>query len=320
MARDLAEFHSRVSAEINKGTTFDSVIPDYTTRAAKWLEKNYNFKYMEQKDTTSFVLTASNYSYTQPARLKSVTLWRYFVATDTTVANSGRWKTIRKIAPGDLGGRVSRPPETFYMVGRNTFELGEIPDQSYPTAELWYWQFTSWPTSETTTAYATVSDAQAATVTAITITFRTLQVTATAVSGANGTALASAIQTALRAADAGATVISCTWASNVLTITDTSGRVISGWSFTGLTITPTYTTVPWLVTDGEALLLSTTIVMMGKRLRDNDLIAIHKDQRDEELKTADIAETDLNTGAEDNEMQYADLGQNEEYVNSTGSN
>ena len=320
MARDLAEFHDLVSAEINKGTAFDSVIPDYVRRTVKWLEKNYNFKYMEVVDSTNYTITTGDYSYPQPARLKSVELWRYMIETDPTVANAGRWKAITKVDAADLGGRVTKAPATFYMNARDTLELGEIPGEDYDTAELRYWRFTDWPETETTTATMTVTDADAATVSAVSITFRSLVVTGSAVVGANGAALATALQTVLRAADGGSTAISVTWATNVLTITDTSGRVISGWSFTGFAGTATYTEIPWLVTDGEDLLLAATIVKMGNRLRDNDLVNQYKQQRDEELRTTSISEEDLDAGAEDNEMQYADIGHNEEYLSTLGDN
>lgn len=315
MANTLADVITLVEAALNKGTTYNSVVPGFVRKAAQWLEKNYTFKYMEQVDSSAFALVAAQYVYTQPARQKRAKLWRITLS-------DGSFIDLTKVDPKDVGGRQTRAidsvtaadpthPLAFYLQARTSFVLTFVPDTAY-TAEFWYDQFSSWPINAYTTAVFAVTDVIAATVTAysIDVTNATTGVTATysgAVTGATGTLLATALQTALQGAlDTNFTV---SWAANVLTVQDASGRLLASASLTtsGSPVTGTTTVAPWLVTDADDLLVNTTVWLMAVgHLQDKDLADGYKELRDESLRIAFLSEEELIQGDNDTVMQYAE--------------
>lgn len=214
MAKDVAEFYDLVSAAINRGTTYDSIIPTYVARAVRFLEQNYSFEYMKVTDSDFYGLTAGERVYEQPENLKKIHLWRVIKA-------NGKYLDLEKVDPADLGATTdptaneSPVPSTFYLEGRLYMILNVEPDQDYNNAELWHEVFTDW------------SDV-----------------------------------------DAG--------------------------------------DAPWLVVNAENLLLNQTVILMGTRLRDPKLIALHTKEKEENLRVMSLSEEELDEGAEDPVMQYGD--------------
>ena len=143
MAVDVQEFYDMVSGAINRGTTYDSVIPTYVARAVSFLEQNYSFEYMKVVDRDFFQLIADQREYDQPYNMKKVNLWRI-------IKDDGKYLDLEKVNPKDLGNTNDPDdtdtvvPSTFYLEGRTSLILNVAPTLSYTDTEFHHEVFTDW--------------------------------------------------------------------------------------------------------------------------------------------------------------------------------
>jgi hypothetical protein len=147
---NLGDFHDLVKDTYNRGTKLDAVIPAFTRQVARWLERNYSFKYMhvlesfvvDPDGTTPRLVTLPN----EPKELRFVR----FVLQPSTVYNSTsvvKYAYLRQIDPKESYGRAVEIPTEFWMNGTRELEMVSMTDE---TVDLdlevdasWY---TDWPT------------------------------------------------------------------------------------------------------------------------------------------------------------------------------
>lgn len=143
---DLADFHTLVSSEINKGTLFDDVIPDYTRRSARWLERNYDFKHMER--FVSFTVDSSATeprAVSLPERCKSIE-WLRIVNSD------GSYTYLTQVDGSDVTGDDETTPTGYWLDGVEYFWFDNTPQEDL-NMEMCYLQFTDWPTDTSQTPW-----------------------------------------------------------------------------------------------------------------------------------------------------------------------
>lgn len=131
---NLEEFHANVSTSLNRGTSLDSRIPARVKQAVQWIERNYNFKYMEQfrllqiaKDDRTIKLN----SY-----IKS---WKFIrlIGTDST------YSYLNKIEPQDAIA-LATDIGAYWIVGNSVLVLNAVPTEVLSGEAMWI-GYTDWP-------------------------------------------------------------------------------------------------------------------------------------------------------------------------------
>jgi|SRR3990167_7619632 len=156
MARTLAQFHTLVSNTINRGTTFDSVIPDYVRMAIRVLEREQSFEYMLREEV-SFTITDGTRTYgasdfvSTGGIIKKINYWRivddnsdYHYIEQIDAMESVQVEEDRPSAFWTRVTPVATDVETIQLVTM------EEPDEDYTTEISWY-EYTVWATG-----YATI--------------------------------------------------------------------------------------------------------------------------------------------------------------------
>ena len=131
----LAVFHTLVSAEVNRGTDHDTAIISYTRRAARWIERNYSFSYMDNFATGSLATTRT---LSLPARLKKIDMFRI-------VDSDNEYSNLELIDPYQLDSTESGEPTAYWYNADTTIYLDKTPEETY-SYEMQRVQYTSWPT------------------------------------------------------------------------------------------------------------------------------------------------------------------------------
>lgn len=141
---NLGEFHTEVQGACGRGTALNAQIISATRRAAKWLERNCAYKYMEQLGSLVFNPDAAlPHVVTLPPRLRNITLARL-------VLSDGSYARLRKIDPRDCVSLDTARPSGYSTVGYGQMVLDTKPDAAY-FCELRWNAFTAWPTALTAT-------------------------------------------------------------------------------------------------------------------------------------------------------------------------
>lgn len=141
---DLAAFHTDVANEIARGTTQSAKIPRWTRLAAKWLEQNYSFKYMEKHGVSLLdpEAVAPNVLTLPNTRIKSVTMVKPYQlqADGRKVFSKPLPKAdVRDVTSIDLGY-----PSGWWQVG-NTLHFDANPETTFNLDLVWL-EYTDWPT------------------------------------------------------------------------------------------------------------------------------------------------------------------------------
>lgn len=162
-----------------------------------------------------------------------------YTPTDATLVQNLAG-TYTYASTGTLTGNILNM--TYYnshiIVVTDTGQIGKINGAGVLTA-IWNEKLAREAQQTRVTFAVTNAQAGASAAFSCTLTTYTGGPSTVTLSGTNTTAatdgatLASLLQTALRTADGGATRISCSWATDVLTITDTAGRAASGFTLDG---------------------------------------------------------------------------------------
>ena len=154
----LADFYSRVSAEINRGAAYDGDIPYYCRLAVRWIERNWSFTYMERFVRFSLKADATYpRSFSIPPGLKDIRFVRLFPATldtngdlDISQTETGTAIPLYQVEPGEIKTIRTGVPEAFWRDGYEYFWLDKVPAEDY-IGQMTYYRYTEWPedTSET---------------------------------------------------------------------------------------------------------------------------------------------------------------------------
>lgn len=137
----LSELHTEISRAIARGTAYDGRIPAYARMAARYIERNYTFQYMNILATFEIDKDAVEPRLiTLPTRMKKDTLVRL-------VLDDGSYQNLQKIDPQQqhLLETVD-PPTGYFLSGDDRIWLAQIPQEDYD-AEIFYTRYTTWPTA-----------------------------------------------------------------------------------------------------------------------------------------------------------------------------
>lgn len=118
----LAEFYTKVSAELRRGTSFDSVIPMKVGQAVKWMESQHTFLYMEKFGTVSIPAGTRNLGL--PAGFKSMFFWRI-------IKEDGSYRYLPKISPKDADAVDTAMPKAYWQNAKFETWFDSIPDKTY---------------------------------------------------------------------------------------------------------------------------------------------------------------------------------------------
>lgn len=144
----LAAFHTKVSTEIRRGTTFDTNIPDKVQQAVAWIEGLHTFKHMEHyANLTIDSALASPRAIPLPTGFKSMKSWRI-------VNSDGSYSNINKVEYYDVSKVDLAKPTAYWQDGMDYFWLDNTPDQNYLT-EMAYVGLTILPTDTSQSPYVT---------------------------------------------------------------------------------------------------------------------------------------------------------------------
>lgn len=144
----LVEFHDLVRTSLRRGTTLDAVFPTYAKLAGLWLERNYNFKYMEQFRLLQLVEGDRTVNLPSNKIVKGISFIR-LIDDD-----SGEYTYLRRVNPRDLDGTETSTPTAYWVSGVRTVVFNNTPDEAL-SGEAVFLEFTDWPTgpSETHTLF-----------------------------------------------------------------------------------------------------------------------------------------------------------------------
>ena len=146
---DLSTFHAMVSTALRRGTTLDIYIPQQTSLAAQWLERNYTMKYMETFRIIQILANERTISMPANVLVKAAKFIRL-------VNDDGTYNYLNKIEPEDMQSirskqSVSDPtPRNYYIVGLSKLVLDSIPQTDMDGEGILY-EYSSWPTEPTAT-------------------------------------------------------------------------------------------------------------------------------------------------------------------------
>lgn len=141
----LADFHTRVSTHLRRGSQLDAEIASYVKSAARWLEQNYTFDYM--KKFVSFTIDADAATPRKLAlpsdRFKAIEFVR-IVNDDST------YSYLKKVQAKEITEYPSEKPKAYWISGMSAMYLNSVPDEDY-SCEMEYSEFTAWPSSTAAT-------------------------------------------------------------------------------------------------------------------------------------------------------------------------
>lgn len=147
----LGELHTLVSSSIARGTTLDAQIPAFVRMAARWLERNYTFKYMERFRQFTFDTTA-----TEPRRITMASGRVKKIEMARGVYTDGSFQKQKQIDPEELNSIQEGMPKSFWLDGVNCIVFDKTPDENY-TEEMKIIEYTSWPTATSAETWLTVN-------------------------------------------------------------------------------------------------------------------------------------------------------------------
>ena len=138
---NLGEFHSLVSTSLRRGTSLDNVIPVYSKLAHQWMERNYDFKYMEVFRILQLVEGDRTVNLPSNRVMKSIMFIRI-------IDDSESYIKLRKGTATDFKGTRTQIPTGFWISGNDTIVFNNTPDKEY-SGEAIFTEFTDWPVAST---------------------------------------------------------------------------------------------------------------------------------------------------------------------------
>ncbi len=137
----LGELISLVSSSIARGTSLDAQIPNFIRMAARWIERNNSFKYMERFGQFSFNTEAN-----EPRRMTLPTDRLKRLEMVRGVYTDGSFQKQKHIEPVELNSIQSGMPKSFWLDGTSCLVFDKTPDENY-VEELQWVEYTAWPTN-----------------------------------------------------------------------------------------------------------------------------------------------------------------------------
>ena len=137
----LGSVHATVSRWLRRGNVFDVDIPDAVRMAARSLERNYTFKYMEQYVTFTIVAAA-----TEPRAVNLPDTKVKKIQWIRVTQDNGEFAELTSVDPKDVKRIDNGQPERYWLDGMEYIWFDRTPDKDYP-CEMFYDRYTTWPTA-----------------------------------------------------------------------------------------------------------------------------------------------------------------------------
>lgn len=138
----LSELHTLVSSAVARGTTLDATIPNFVRMAARWIERNRTYKYMERFGDFAFDTTAD---YPRRITFPTDRVKRFNFLRG--VNSDGSFQNQKQIDPQELNSIEEGMPKSFWMDGVNYLVFDKTPDEDYAEEIAWE-EYTAWPTDD----------------------------------------------------------------------------------------------------------------------------------------------------------------------------
>lgn len=152
---NLGEMQAAISDEINQGSRLDTYIPTYLRMAARMIERNYSFLYMDRFTELQVDVDASNPRFIAwpleegQSLLKSIGFLRY--------AANGKWNFLKPTDANLIKAEESQDSPSYYWLTGSPDGQGYIvldqPGTTDLTLEFMYKSYTKWPTASTATSW-----------------------------------------------------------------------------------------------------------------------------------------------------------------------
>lgn len=144
----LGELHETIRETIKRGSAYDAFIPRYVKQAVQFIERNYDFKYMER--LTLIQTVAGDRVVEIPYYIKGVEFIRLVTSTPNSNYNYMTAVEARSQIRPETGA-----PSEFWRLGHNKLVFNPIPDASSYAGEalLKVYTGTDWPTKDDSRHY-----------------------------------------------------------------------------------------------------------------------------------------------------------------------
>ena len=141
----LGTVHATVSRWLRRGNVFDADVPNAVRMAARSIERNYTFKYMETYVTFTIPAVAIepraiNFPDTKVKKIQFLKVR----------GADGSFTDMMKMDPRDLKIVATGQPLRYWLDGNDYIWFDKTPDVDY-SAEMFYDRYTTWPTSADST-------------------------------------------------------------------------------------------------------------------------------------------------------------------------
>ena len=146
----LEALHTRLRRALAKGTSLDEVIPGEVAQAARWIERQRSYQYMRRFGTSAFSLSSEfPYMLNAPVGLKALKLVRI-------VLGDGTFHRVERSRSYDELTFESGLPTRYELDGVARIVFNATPTEAW-TVQLFWDEFTSWPTEPTATNWLLLS-------------------------------------------------------------------------------------------------------------------------------------------------------------------
>jgi hypothetical protein len=153
----LGEFHTLIKNEANQGSRLDSYIPEATRRAARFLEVNYSFLYMERFQQAELDVSGANPKFLPfPGNsTKKVNFVRYTQRAGTDPLRASHYVYLNRVDPIDISViEVNQNPTAYWLTGDESGSRFLVLDR-VPTTnlilEIHSVEYSTWPTNTSAT-------------------------------------------------------------------------------------------------------------------------------------------------------------------------
>lgn len=149
----LGDFHDIVKAEANQGTRLDSYIPTAVRRAARFMEVNYSFLYMERFQAAELDVSGSNPKFLPfPGdTTKKINFVRYTQMAGSEPNRESNYVYLNRVDPIDIAVIESTGNPTAYWLtgdesGSRFLVLDRVPATNLDL-EIHSVEYSTWPTN-----------------------------------------------------------------------------------------------------------------------------------------------------------------------------
>lgn len=140
----LGELHSRLAANISRGSSLNTIIPSYVRDAALWLERNMTYEYMKkwvEVEIDPDVQSQPRLIELGETRVKQIYTFRW-------VDSEGEFQDVARKQPTDYDKLEEGTPTGYWPDGTSRLVLSHTPDKVL-NGELYVSRYTAWPGEDT---------------------------------------------------------------------------------------------------------------------------------------------------------------------------